>query len=156
VSASERWAERLPSSSSSLIPFFLSPSLSSSSCSLSSLGSGFFHSFLSLSLSPFISPTHPHCLFHCPRDSSQRYAGGTAVAATLLLAWIRFLYWPLFLVLSPFRSSDLSARAMTKDDEQLTELNTCVSPSHGSRPAKETTFREWMVANQIGMVAAPG
>jgi hypothetical protein len=45
---------------------------------------------------------------------------------------------------------------MTKDDEQLTELNTCVSPSHGSRPAKETTFREWMVANQIGMVAALG
>lgn len=154
VSASERWADR----QTPLFLFldsFLSFSLSLFLL-LPVLAGIWVLSLVSLSPSPFISPTHPHCLFHCPRDSSQRYAGGTAVAATLLLAWIRFLYWPLFLVLSPFRSFDLSARAMTKDDEQLTELNTCVSPSHGSRPAKETTFREWMVANQIGMVAAPG
>ena len=33
----------------------------------------------------------------------------------------------------------------------LTDLNTCVSPSAGShRPTKETTFREWVVQNQIG------
>ena len=48
---------------------------------------------------------------------------------------------------------------MTKDTSSPTpsvaELNACVSPSgggHNHRPAaKETTFREWMMANQIGM-----
>lgn len=47
---------------------------------------------------------------------------------------------------------------MTKDTSSapsVAELNACVSPSgggHNHRPAaKETTFREWMVANQIGM-----
>ena len=40
---------------------------------------------------------------------------------------------------------------MAKDASQsVAELNTCVSTSNGSRPAKETTFREWMLANQIG------
>lgn len=42
---------------------------------------------------------------------------------------------------------------MAKDTQSLSELNTCVSPSHASRPPKETTFREWMLANQIGMPA---
>jgi hypothetical protein len=32
----------------------------------------------------------------------------------------------------------------------LKARNAYVSPS-GLRPAKETTFREWVVANQIGM-----
>lgn len=48
--------------------------------------------------------------------------------------------------------------AMSKDTSSapsVAELNACVSPSgggHNHRPAaKETTFREWMVANQIGM-----
>ena len=48
---------------------------------------------------------------------------------------------------------------MSKDTSSpapsVAELNACVSPSgggHNHRPAaKETTFREWMVANQIGM-----
>lgn len=45
---------------------------------------------------------------------------------------------------------------MAKDDSQsVTDLNTCVSTSNGPRPAKETTFREWMVANQIGMGCTP-
>lgn len=39
---------------------------------------------------------------------------------------------------------------MAKDDQSLAEVNTCVSHSNGVRPAKQTTFREWMVANQIG------
>jgi acyl-CoA-dependent ceramide synthase len=31
------------------------------------------------------------------------------------------------------------------------ELNVYVSSPSGPRPAKETTFREWVVTNQIGM-----
>ena len=35
----------------------------------------------------------------------------------------------------------------------MTELNACVSTSGPAshRPGKETTFREWVVQNQIGM-----
>lgn len=35
------------------------------------------------------------------------------------------------------------------------ERNAYVSPPSGPRPAKETTFREWVVANQIGMKKPP-
>lgn len=50
---------------------------------------------------------------------------------------------------------------MAKDvspSPSVADLNACVSTSSGShhhhhRPvAKETTFREWMVANQIGVL----
>lgn len=46
---------------------------------------------------------------------------------------------------------------MAKDAsaQTVSDLNTCVSTSNGSRPAKETTFREWMVANQIGTYSLP-
>lgn len=45
----------------------------------------------------------------------------------------------------------LSLLVMTKEapSQSVTELNACVSTGH--RPAvKETTFREWVVDNQIG------
>lgn len=43
--------------------------------------------------------------------------------------------------------------------KQISELkgrNAYVSSPSGLRPAKETTFREWVVTNQIGMKKHPG
>lgn len=42
--------------------------------------------------------------------------------------------------------------------QSAAELNVYVSSPNGPRPAKETTFREWVVSNQIGMhlEAVPG
>lgn len=34
--------------------------------------------------------------------------------------------------------------------QSVTELNACVTTS-SHRPVKDTTFREWVVSNQIGM-----
>ncbi|CEL02514.1 TLC domain-containing protein [Aspergillus pseudodeflectus] len=43
----------------------------------------------------------------------------------------------------------------TSQPQSLTELNACTttshSHSHSHRPAKDTTFREWVVSNQIGI-----
>ncbi|KAL3491434.1 hypothetical protein BJX62DRAFT_205116, partial [Aspergillus germanicus] len=43
----------------------------------------------------------------------------------------------------------------TSQPQSLTELNACTttshSHSHSHRPVKDTTFREWVVSNQIGM-----
>ncbi|KAI9924007.1 sphingosine N-acyltransferase lag1 [Aspergillus wentii] len=44
------------------------------------------------------------------------------------------------------------ARDASLPPQSVSELNACVSTSNGHRPAtKETTFREWMVSNQIGI-----
>lgn len=43
------------------------------------------------------------------------------------------------------------AKDASSPTQTVSELNACVSTSNGHRPAKETTFREWMVANQIGI-----
>lgn len=41
----------------------------------------------------------------------------------------------------------------TASSQSVDELNACVSTPSGHRPARnETTFREWIVANQIGMI----
>lgn len=42
------------------------------------------------------------------------------------------------------------AKEMIEPPPPAAELNVYVS-SPGPRPAKETTFREWVVTNQIGM-----
>lgn len=47
------------------------------------------------------------------------------------------------------------AKDTSSPPPSVAELNACVSTSNGHhhRPAvKETTFREWMVANQIGTI----
>ncbi|KAJ5570416.1 uncharacterized protein N7459_009846 [Penicillium hispanicum] len=43
------------------------------------------------------------------------------------------------------------AKEKSAPSPSATELNAYVSSQSGPRPAKETTFREWVVANQIGI-----
>ncbi|KKK15718.1 hypothetical protein P175DRAFT_0535389 [Aspergillus ochraceoroseus IBT 24754] len=43
------------------------------------------------------------------------------------------------------------AKNASLPSQSVTELNACVSSSSGHRAAKETTFREWVVVNQIGI-----
>lgn len=42
------------------------------------------------------------------------------------------------------------AKDTTLPAQSVTELNACVTTS-SHRPVKDTTFREWVVSNQIGM-----
>ncbi|KAL2013953.1 hypothetical protein VTN00DRAFT_1478 [Thermoascus crustaceus] len=43
------------------------------------------------------------------------------------------------------------AKEASSPSQTVAEVNACVSTSSGRRPAKETTFREWLVENQIGI-----
>lgn len=43
------------------------------------------------------------------------------------------------------------AKEASPPSQSVKDVNPCVSTSSGRRPAKETTFREWLVDNQIGI-----
>lgn len=43
------------------------------------------------------------------------------------------------------------AKETSAPSQSVAELNACVSSSSGARPVKVTSFREWMIASQIGM-----
>jgi acyl-CoA-dependent ceramide synthase len=42
------------------------------------------------------------------------------------------------------------SKEMPPPSQSVTEINACVSTSNGNRSSKETTFREWLLENQIG------